>query len=268
MLRFSNGSKLGECMRMLYTLYMYIVNCYMCYILIYLDQNSIYNFNNDYIQSTKHIILYILYSQSLLLRSGVGHALVGGGHGVGLYYSPLPPIELPEMPPQAHASPLQVPQLGLHHINIYGQPITDAQVAHARLYKQGHPRPLGRTQSAPLPLGHPMLTGVTGPAGVPGLNQVTGPQLYDQPDVNHDGIDLRRTMLGDVNQIRSSIFHPERQVYDQRNLLQKIRQTVLTRSGREPQLKEEETSEVLIFYFSFNLYVCTSNPISQQKKLK
>jgi len=32
------------------------------------------------------------------------------------------------------------------------------QVAHARLNKQGH-RPLGRTQSAPLPLGHPMLTG-------------------------------------------------------------------------------------------------------------
>lgn len=35
--------------------------------------------------------------------------------------------------------------------------ITDSQVAHARLNKQGH-RPLGRTQSAPLPLGHPMLT--------------------------------------------------------------------------------------------------------------
>lgn len=29
-------------------------------------------------------------------------------------------------------------------------------MAHARLNKQGH-RPLGRTQSAPLPLGHPML---------------------------------------------------------------------------------------------------------------
>lgn len=35
-------------------------------------------------------------------------------------------------------------------------PITDTQVAHARLNKTGH-RPLGRTQSAPLPLGHPML---------------------------------------------------------------------------------------------------------------
>lgn len=183
-----------------------------------------------------------------MLRGGAGHPLVGG-HGVGPYYSPLPPIELPEMPPQAHASPLQVSQLGLHQFNIYGQPITDAQVAHARLYKQGHPRPLGRTQSAPLPLGHPMLTGATGPAGVPGLNHVMGgPQHYNQPDVNHEGIDLRRTMLTDVNQLRSSIFQPERQVYDQRNLLQKIRQTVLTRSGREPQLKEEETSEVFILF--------------------
>ncbi|XP_072162642.1 histone deacetylase 4 [Bemisia tabaci] len=36
------------------------------------------------------------------------------------------------------------------------QPITDSQVALARLTKQGH-RPLGRTQSAPLPLGHPLL---------------------------------------------------------------------------------------------------------------
>ncbi|XP_075237492.1 histone deacetylase 4 isoform X2 [Lycorma delicatula] len=43
----------------------------------------------------------------------------------------------------------------------HGTPITDTQVAHARLNKQGHNkpghRPLGRTQSAPLPLGHPML---------------------------------------------------------------------------------------------------------------
>ncbi|XP_077298771.1 histone deacetylase 4 isoform X3 [Arctopsyche grandis] len=40
------------------------------------------------------------------------------------------------------------------------QPITDIQVAHARLNK----RPLGRTQSAPLPLGHPMLVGTANPS--------------------------------------------------------------------------------------------------------
>lgn len=43
-------------------------------------------------------------------------------------------------------------------------PITDTQVAHARLNKAGH-RPLGRTQSAPLPLGHPMLNSSSSIAG-------------------------------------------------------------------------------------------------------
>ncbi|KAG8237534.1 hypothetical protein J437_LFUL017464, partial [Ladona fulva] len=47
-------------------------------------------------------------------------------------------------------------------------PITDTQVAHARLHKQGH-RPLGRTQSAPLPLGHPMLQGSG--SGAPQIRQ-------------------------------------------------------------------------------------------------
>lgn len=37
-------------------------------------------------------------------------------------------------------------------------PITDTQVAYAKLNKA---RPLGRTQSAPLPLGHPMLNSST-----------------------------------------------------------------------------------------------------------
>jgi histone deacetylase 4/5 len=62
---------------------------------------------------------------------------------------------------QQHLSNLQ--QQHHHHQYpgvVYGnQPITDAQVAQARLHKQGqHHRPLGRTQSAPLPLQHPMLT--------------------------------------------------------------------------------------------------------------
>lgn len=77
-------------------------------------------------------------------------------------------------PPQAHAASTGTTALmhvastgGIHAVaahspqsssNMYGQPITDAQVAQAHLNKQGH-RPLGRTQSAPLPLGHPMLTG-------------------------------------------------------------------------------------------------------------
>lgn len=72
----------------------------------------------------------------------------------------MPPIaHQPEMPPQAHSnSTIHLGHLGIHQTPLYSQPITDAQVAQARLYKQIH-RPLGRTQSAPLPLGHPMLTG-------------------------------------------------------------------------------------------------------------
>ncbi|XP_029710704.1 histone deacetylase 4 isoform X4 [Aedes albopictus] len=100
---------------------------------------------------------------------------------------------------------------------VYGHPITDAQVAQARLHKQGH-RPLGRTQSAPLPLGHPMLTG-TG-SGVVNIGQTH----YENSDA-------------------------ERQAYEQHLLMkQKIRQTALNRANcvREPQLKEEvESGEVI-----------------------
>lgn len=124
-----------------------------------------------------------------------------------------------EMPPQAHAAntPMTSVSMGMHPLPLYGQPITDVQVAHARLNKQGH-RPLGRTQSAPLPLGHPMLTG-TGQVNIVQTH-------YENSDA-------------------------ERQAYEQQHqlLTQKIRQTVLTRSGRDlqhqpqhPQLKEAEES--------------------------
>lgn len=107
-------------------------------------------------------------------------------------------MEHSELPPQAHSSTtLHLTQLGLQ-MAIYGSAITQAQVAHARLNKQGH-RPLGRTQSAPLPLGHPMLTGV---------NMNVTQTHYENSDA-------------------------ERQAYEQQHLLltQKIRQTVLTRSA-------------------------------------
>lgn len=54
-------------------------------------------------------------------------------------------------------------------------PITDTQVAHARLNKAGH-RPLGRTQSAPLPLGHPMLN-----SSVPGQHLSVHYEDYELP---------------------------------------------------------------------------------------
>ncbi|XP_030566798.1 histone deacetylase 4 isoform X2 [Drosophila novamexicana] len=99
-------------------------------------------------------------------------------------------------------------------------PITDAQVAQVHLHKQGH-RPLGRTQSAPLPLGHPMLTGA-----------------------------------GQLNVVQTHYENSEaeRQAYEHQVLTQKLRQKVLTRSDaaaaaaaaaaiREPQLREEEDDD-------------------------
>ncbi|XP_024939817.1 histone deacetylase 4 isoform X4 [Cephus cinctus] len=106
-------------------------------------------------------------------------------------------------------------------------PITDAQVAHARLHKAGH-RPLGipsglagRTQSAPLPLGHPMLQG----------GMIAPPTHYEE-------------------------YLAEKQLHDQQQahnyLKQQIRQTVLTRVGTRGQATsqldeapESEESEVI-----------------------
>ncbi|XP_076670037.1 histone deacetylase 4 isoform X3 [Andrena cerasifolii] len=99
-------------------------------------------------------------------------------------------------------------------------PITDTQVAHARLQKAGH-RPLGsRTQSAPLPLGHPMLQG-----------GIISPQTHYEE------------------------YLAEKQLHDQQQahnyLKQQIRQTVLTRVGSRGQANqldeapESEESEVI-----------------------
>ncbi|XP_049300414.1 histone deacetylase 4 isoform X2 [Anopheles funestus] len=101
--------------------------------------------------------------------------------------------------------------------------ITDAHVAQARLHKQGH-RPLGRTQSAPLPLGHPMLAGANSVAAAAMMN---------------------------ISQTHFENSEAERQAYEQHLLMkQKIRQTALTRAAncvnREPQLREEvESNEVI-----------------------
>ncbi|XP_065200082.1 histone deacetylase 4 isoform X3 [Planococcus citri] len=85
-------------------------------------------------------------------------------------------------------------------------PITDSQVAHARLNKQGH-RPLGRTQSAPLPLGHPMLT-----ASSP----------------NSLGVHYE-----DCNEQQAQ--QQQQQMHAHNYLKQQIRQTVLTRVGTRSQ---------------------------------
>lgn len=98
------------------------------------------------------------------------------------------------------------------------QAITDAQVAHARLNKQGH-RPLGRTQSAPLPLGHPKLVGAS--------NVQIDEVHYENSEAERQAMEQKRQYLA-----------------------KKIRQTVLTKtnalhSSRELTVREEETNEVI-----------------------
>ncbi|XP_043491666.1 histone deacetylase 4 [Polistes fuscatus] len=99
-------------------------------------------------------------------------------------------------------------------------PITDTQVAHTRLQKASH-RPLGRTQSAPLPLGHPMLQG-----GI-----MAPPAHYEE------------------YLIEKQHQHDQQQAHNY--LKQQIRQTVLTRvssRGQTNQLDEApetEESEVI-----------------------
>ncbi|XP_047351521.1 histone deacetylase 4 [Vespa velutina] len=94
-------------------------------------------------------------------------------------------------------------------------PITDTQVAHTRLQKASH-RPLGsRTQSAPLPLGHPMLqSGIMAP-----------PAHYEEYLIEKQ-------------------HHDQQQAHNY--LKQQIRQTVLTRvssRGQTNQLDEAPESE-------------------------
>ncbi|KAI4480596.1 hypothetical protein M0804_010149 [Polistes exclamans] len=100
-------------------------------------------------------------------------------------------------------------------------PITDTQVAHTRLQKASH-RPLGsRTQSAPLPLGHPMLQG----------GMMAPPAHYEE------------------YLIEKQHQHDQQQAHNY--LKQQIRQTVLTRvssRGQTNQLDEApetEESEVI-----------------------
>ncbi|XP_063975199.1 histone deacetylase 4 isoform X7 [Diachasmimorpha longicaudata] len=107
-------------------------------------------------------------------------------------------------------------QSSRQHLVYHNTPITDTQVAHARLHKAGH-RPLGsRTQSAPLPLGHPMLQG----------NIMAPPTHYEE-------------------YLTEKQLHEQQQAHNY--LKQQIRQTVLTRvgsrAGQASQLDETVESE-------------------------
>ncbi|KAK6619804.1 hypothetical protein RUM44_006203 [Polyplax serrata] len=119
------------------------------------------------------------------------------------FYPTLPVIDNePGGTAEIHKQMQSLEQTGSPMVSGY-QHMTDNQVAHARLTKHGH-RPLGRTQSAPLPLGHPMLTHTV----------LSIPQRFDDQRAQH-------------------------------NLLkQQIRQTVLTRAGRQLEEQPETVDEL------------------------
>jgi histone deacetylase 4/5 len=97
----------------------------------------------------------------------------------------------------------------------YGQQLSEAHLAAQQRIQKPGPRPLGRTQSAPLPLGHPALS------GLPGATAINITTLHENSEA-------------------------ERQAYEQQQILkQKIRQTALSRSNTRELLKEEDTGEVI-----------------------
>ncbi|GFU59775.1 histone deacetylase 4 [Nephila pilipes] len=146
------------------------------------------------------------------LTSNVLHSLA--------YYPALPVIDGDFTPPTSpgYMQPTKIldGSTGLSGmLRVYPATITDAQVAQARLHRTIQ-RPLGRTQSAPLPLGHPMLQ----PQAI-----LLSPQQNEQ-------------------------YAREKRLCEQQqhNLLkQHIRQTVLTRASSKNQVEnvEEETEAAM-----------------------
>lgn len=126
----------------------------------------------------------------------------------------IPQLQLSEA--QAQTATAHLNHMQMQAVAAYGQQISEAQIAaqQQRMQKPG-PRPLGRTQSAPLPLGHPALS------GLPNATAINITTLHENSEA-------------------------ERQAYEQQQLLkQKIRQTALSRSNTRELLKEEDTGEVI-----------------------
>lgn len=114
--------------------------------------------------------------------------------------------------------------------------MTDGQVAHARLSKHGH-RPLGRTQSAPLPLGHPMLTS---------HNVLSIPPHYEEQRIQHNFLkQVRKAHKADEVEKLETLWlsKSNTKVVNDRFFLQQIRQTVLTRAGRQLEEQPEAVDE-------------------------
>uniref|UniRef100_A0ABD2W3X1 Histone deacetylase n=1 Tax=Trichogramma kaykai TaxID=54128 RepID=A0ABD2W3X1_9HYME len=128
--------------------------------------------------------------------------------------------------PQGHVVSMSgaTPTARLSQSFLYRLPITDAQVAHTRLNRTSH-RPLARTQSAPLPLKHPALTGM-----------VMGPP---PPATGHPYEDYR-VVTRSLDESKPSHMRVK----------EHVRNTVLIRAGSRSQLLddsplESEESEVI-----------------------
>nr|CAD7264236.1 unnamed protein product [Timema shepardi] len=170
------------------------------------------------------------------------------------FYPTLPAIDgeynNPNSPGYIHKQMASLEQARPGNIlpNMYhGAPITDTQVAHARLNKQGH-RPLGRTQSAPLPLGHPMLTGALAMVPTHYEEYLEEKQALDQQQAHNL---LKQSSLTLPFLLISPIFSlchvsPVHSYSLHVLPLLQIRQTVLTRAGSRSQtggIQLEEASE-------------------------
>ncbi|XP_034940761.1 histone deacetylase 4 isoform X3 [Chelonus insularis] len=126
-------------------------------------------------------------------------------------------------PAYIHKQMQSLEQQGNRHNVYHSSPITDTQVAHARLHKAGH-RPLGsRTQSAPLPLGHPMLQGgILPPPTTHYEEYLAEKQLHDQQQAhNYLKQQIRQTVLtrvvsrgGQANQLDEAPESEETEVID------------------------------------------------------
>ncbi|GAB6026765.1 Histone deacetylase 4, variant 2 [Chamberlinius hualienensis] len=180
-----------------------------------------------------------------------GHVLPG----ILPFYPSLPASEAEFTPPTSPAYiPPQMKSLELSRItgnstagigsSLYpGIPITDAQVAHARLYRAGHHRPLSRTQSAPLPLGHPMLQPqVMVISRQQQERYIQERQLYEQQQQHNL---LKQTSIPVISEYYEHDLEFEcSPSYSCMSPYSKhIRQTVLTRAGSKNHVEnvEEET---------------------------
>ncbi|XP_017792992.1 PREDICTED: histone deacetylase 4 [Habropoda laboriosa] len=151
------------------------------------------------------------YPSLTVIEGGDAAAVSSGGY----VHKQMQNLEHPSVTSRQH------PSAAVYHGTATTAPITDTQVAHARLQKAGH-RPLGRTQSAPLPLGHPMLQGGMITPQIHYEEYLAEKQLHEQQQQAHNYLkqQIRQTVLtrvgsrGQANQLDEAAESEESEVID------------------------------------------------------